>query len=122
MLTSAIQLQALITDELNRIADRPRRARLQNLLKPPELRSFGWDYGNAGERHQAWVVGQMPDGRVALVYAEEGFGPDFPWGFVFPADDSLGMDAQWHSGLEDAAIGAGILEAPPGYVVPGPRH
>ncbi len=32
------------------------------------------------------------------------------------------MDSQWHSALEDAAINAGLLPAPPGYEVPGPRQ
>ncbi len=33
----------------------------------------------------------------------------------------MGMDSQWHSGLEDAVINAGFLPAPPGYESPGPR-
>ena len=41
-------------------------------------------------------------------------------GFIFPADDSLGMDSQWHSRLEDAAISAG-LEPPPGTLF-GEHH
>jgi hypothetical protein len=52
------------------------------------------------------------------VYSPEGFGPSDPWGHIRSTDDSLGMDSQWHVGLEHAAIGAGILEAPPGYEVP----
>jgi hypothetical protein len=48
-------------------------------------------------------------------------GPSFPWGFMDAHEDSMGMDSQWHSGLEDAAIVAGLLPAPTGYEVPGPR-
>ena len=118
---TASQVQALVERELAGIASPDRRDRLQAVLHDPESRSFAWDYGAPAQRHDAWVVGRRADGEVVLVYAEKGFGPAFPWGFVFPADDSLGMDSQWHSGLEDAAIGAGIIEAPPGYVVPGPR-
>jgi hypothetical protein len=118
---NASQVQTLVERELARIASPDRRDRLEAVLHDPESRSFAWDYGALGERYDAWIVGRRADGEVVLVYAEKGFGPDSPWGFVFPADDSLGMDSQWHSGLEDAAIGAGIIEAPPGYVVPGPR-
>ena len=69
---------------------------------------------------KAWVVGHSDDGGIALVYSDKGFGPSFPWGYVY-THDTLGMDSQWHSDLEDAAIGARLLDAPPGYAVPGPR-
>ena len=114
---SATQLQNLVQGQLTRVSDPQRRARLPTFLTPPQLRSFAWDYGATDERHEVWVVGETPDHELALVYSDIGFGPQDPWGFIFPADDSLGMDSQWHSGLEDAAIGAGLLEAPPGYVV-----
>ena len=114
---SAAQLQNLIEVQLSGVPDPQRRARLQSFLTLPQLRSLAWDYGVADERHEVWIVGETPDHEVALVYSDLGFGPRDPWGFIFPADDSLGMDSQWHSGLEDAAIGAGLLDAPPGYVV-----
>lgn len=114
-------IQSLVRGEVARLASPERRARLQSLLMAPVRRSVGWDYGAPGDRFDVWVVGQNATADISLVYADEGFGPIFPWGFVFLADDSLGMDSQWHSGLEDAAICAGLLEAPPGYEAPGPR-
>lgn len=111
----------LIDDELNRIADPDRRRRLQSFLGAPVLRSLAWDYGFLGERHDVWIVGRSAAGDILLAYSDLGFGPAFPWGWVVAAEDSEGMDAQWHSGLEDAAIGGRLLDAPHGYVVPGPR-
>jgi hypothetical protein len=110
-----------VEGELALVHDLDRRERLRQLLLPPHPRNVGWDYGVAGERHEVWIVGQSADAQIALCYAEQGFGPSSPWGFIFPADDSLGMDSQWHSRLEDAAICAGLIQAPPGYRVPGPR-
>ena len=56
-----------------------------------------------------WIVAQSAGGEVALAYSAVGFGPDFPWGCVAVTADSCGMDSEWHSGLEDAAIHAGFL-------------
>jgi hypothetical protein len=121
MKTNAEQMRVLLKAELQRVTDPGRRQHLQSFLTEPSLRSFAWDYGPDGQRFEVWVVGLKPGGEVALAYAEEGFGPAFPWGFLDLAVDSLGMDSQWHSGLEDAAIGAGLVDPPPGYTVPGPR-
>lgn len=111
----------LLDAELERVSATERRTSLAALLVPPARLNLAWDYGAEGERLDCWLVGQSPGRDVLLVYCEQGFGPSFPWGFVFPPEDSMGMDSQWHSSLEDAAINAGLLEAPPGYCVPGPR-
>lgn len=121
MTKSLVELEALVDGELARMSA-ARRTSLGRLLVPPVLREIPWDYGRAGERHACWIVGRAPDGLVSLAYCDAGFGPAFPWGYLFEPDDGMGMDAQWHSGLEDAAIGAGCLSAPQGYVVPGPRE
>ncbi|QOV87369.1 hypothetical protein IPV69_13825 [Humisphaera borealis] len=114
-------MAALINSELSRVCDPAQCGRLQGLLQPPSLLSLAWDYGRPDERFDCWQVGRSLCGRVLLVYCESGFGPSFPWGFVSAAEGSMGMDSQWHSGLEDAAIGAGLLPAPAGYEAPGPR-
>lgn len=114
-------ITALIAGELARIGDAARRGRLRALLQRPARLSLAWEYGEAGERFDCWQVGCSADRRVLLVYCDRGFGPAFPWGFVFADEGSMGMDSQWHSRLEDAAIVAGLLRAPPGYKVPGPR-
>jgi hypothetical protein len=118
MLPDSVQLASLVAEELRAIVDPSRRSSVQALLRMPSRRSVGWDYGSSGARIDVWIIGGTADGSVDLVYASEGFGPSYPWGFIFPADDSSGMDSQWHAGLEHAAIGAGILNAPPGYEVP----
>ena len=112
----------LVRLELDRVANPARRASLEALLIQPRKLSLAWEYGQRDERFDCWCVGHAPEGDVLLVYCPQGFGPSFPWGFVFSESGSLGSDGQWHSGLEDAAIGIGLLEAPMGYVSPGPRE
>ena len=115
-------VSTLVRLELDRVADPGRRASLEALLIQPRELSLAWDYGQPDDRFDCWCVGQSADRDTLLVYCPQGFGPSFPWGFVFSETGSLGNDGQWHSGLEDAAIGAGLLEAPAGYESPGPRE
>ncbi len=115
-------IASLVRDELARVGDPNRRSALEALLQSPARLSLAWDYGKEGERFDCWQVGCSPERGVLLVYCERGFGPAFPWGVVFGEEGSMGMDSQWHSGLEDAAVFAGLLPAPAGYEAPGPRY
>ena len=111
-------IQQLVDAELATIDDPIRRAALAALLVTPKSFSLKWGYGMPGERYQCWLVGISPDGKTRLVYCEKGFGPSYPWGIVGIAQEWMGMDCQWHVGLEHAAIGAGALPAPSNYEVP----
>jgi hypothetical protein len=111
----------LLDDETDHVADQSHRQLLLDLLTVPRRRKLMWEYGWQ-ERLTCWQVGQSTDNDIWLVYCEDGFGPSFPWGFVFPESQSLGNDGQWYSGLVDAAIGAGLLVAPDDYQSPGPRN
>lgn len=103
-------IESLTTAELGRIRDPARRARAAAILITPRVQSIEWDYGVPGERLDCWMVGMRSDGRVAVVYCDLGFGPERPWGFVFPDDDSVGMASQWHASLEEALAAAGVLD------------
>jgi hypothetical protein len=121
-LPSLAELRGLLAAELARIGAPARRARLEGYLVEPSTRSLAWDYGDEDECIACWIIGCSPDGTIALAYCNNGFGPAFPWGAVIVKEAGMGHDAQWHSGLEGAAICLGLLDAPPGYEVPGPRE
>ncbi len=118
MKMTAVEIDAVLKLEWLGVQDSQRRSALASLLIAPECRSIGWDYGEPDERYDCWVVGRSPNGDLLLVYCDQGFGPVHPWGFIFPDEDSMGMDSQWHSSLVDVAIGAGLLSVPPDYEVP----
>lgn len=115
-------LKSLVAAELIRIGDPARRAALRALLFEPSGIRLDWNYGGPSDSFDCGLVGRSADGHVLLVYCEHGFGPSFPWGYVYAGERSMGMDSQWHSGLIHAAIGAGLISEPPGYEVPGPRE
>ncbi len=102
-------IQALLTAELERIRDPDRQSRAAAILTRPTLQSIGWDYGVPGDRLDCWLVGRSGDGGMDIVYCDGGFGPEQPWGFVFPRDDSVGMGRQWHVSLEETLAAAGLL-------------
>ena len=59
-----------------------------------------------GKMH-AW----QQDGDRALVYCEDGFGPQEPWGAVLLSQASMGDDDQWHGSLYDAAVSFGLCDS-----------
>lgn len=111
-------IHGLVAAELSNVADPARRNALKAVLVPPQRLSLKWGYGQPGERYDCWLVGLSPNGQLRLMYCERGFGPDYPWGIVPVAEERMGMDCDWHVGLEHAAINAGILPPPDNYEIP----
>ena len=114
-MTDLSSIQELVSGQLAIVEDATRRVALESILVPPRLEERDWDYGAAGERYSCWVVAEARG--LALVYCDQGFGPEFPWGFI-PSEtsESLGMDSQWCWYLEEAFVRSGMWE---GFVKPG---
>lgn len=110
------ELKAILARELAIIADAARRRALEAILIEPGIRTRAWDYGEEGEGYDYWVVAEAPEKGIELAYYEQGFGPEFPWGFLFTDEDSLGMDSQWNWYLEEAFIRSGLSTGPTGSV------
>jgi hypothetical protein len=116
------QISELVEAELARHDAPDQRTRLGAVMVTPTVIPLTWQYGEASDRFDAWLIGRSADGRIGLVYCTEGLGSgDFPWGAVLLDSGDMGMDSEWHSGLADAAIHFALIKAPLGYVVPGPR-
>jgi len=121
------RVKALVAQELSTVSDPYRREALGALLLPePRHEERDWDYGAPGERYPYWVVAEAPERGIILVYCEQGFGPEFPWGFLFtdptgqlaPEELTLGMDAQWNWYLEEAFVRSGLWPGPLGLDEP----
>jgi hypothetical protein len=118
MSRSASTMKAIVAAELERASDADCRDRLANVLVEPSFLPLSWEYGALGATRLCCVVARLGDGDRALVYCEDGFGPQEPWGAVSLAEASMGGDDQWYGSLYDAAIGAGLCMVPPGYEAP----
>lgn len=108
------EVMALVAEQVEMIADTRRRDALRSLLLPEPRREVrDWDYGASGVRYPYWVVAESVERGIILVHCSEGFGPEFPWGFLFtgaPANAermTLGMDSQWSWYLEEAFVRSG---------------
>ena len=113
MSRSAAVIKALATAELERVPDSDCRERLARVLVEPTFVSLVWEYGALGATRLCCVVARLEDGDRALVYCEDGFGPQEPWGAVSLGEASMGDDDQWHSSLYDAALSFGLCHSPP---------
>jgi hypothetical protein len=106
-------MKALATAELERVSDPDCRERLTRILVEPAFVPLAWEYGALGATRLCCVVARLEDGDRAVVYCEDGFGPQEPWGAVSLGEASMGDDDQWHASLYDAAVSLGICDSPP---------
>jgi hypothetical protein len=106
-MTDHVQIRELVEGELSRIQDAEVREALRACLVTPRVQTRQWDYGEAGEEYPCWSVAEIPEFEMELAYCEHGFGPHSPWGAVFVAESSIGMDSQWHDTLEDVFMSFG---------------
>ena len=113
MSRSVATMKALITAQLERIPDTQCRDHLARLLVEPNFISLAWEYGALGATRLCCVVARLEDGERAVVYCEDGFGPQEPWGAVLLGEASMGDDDQWHGSLHDAALSFGLCTPPP---------
>ena len=126
-MVSKEEVAALVAEQVALIEDSDRRDLLLRLLVEPRVEEREWDYGEEGERYPYWVVAESPEHHLILVYCEQGFGPESPWGWLYNGESeceeelaSLGMDAQWEWYLESALTNSGIWRGP--YSPDEPRH
>ena len=113
MSRSASAIKALVTAQLERIPDTACRDHLARLLVEPTFVSLAWEYGALGATRLCCVVARLEDGERAVVYCEDGFGPQEPWGAVLLGEASMGSDDQWYGSLRDAAVSFGLCDDSP---------
>jgi hypothetical protein len=110
------EIRALVARELSIITNVKRRQALELLLIAPVLRERAWDYGPIDQDFSYWCVAETPNREIEFAYCENGFGPTFPWGWLYQKDPTLGSDAQWNWYLEEAYMRSGVwkgLDAEP---------
>lgn len=114
------RVRRLVAEQLAIVRRPERRRAIEAVLVEPRRETREWDYGSPGECYPYWVVGEAPERGILLAYCEHGFGPEFPWGFLFTHRTgevssealTLGTDAQWNWYLEEAFVRAGLWDGP----------
>ncbi len=69
-----------------------------------------WDWSAESLSFPTWVVAESERYDYGIVYSDNGFGPDSPWGLVFSSDSNFGADYSWFSELEAAFSDSRLIE------------
>lgn len=102
---TAPDIERLVGAELEEIADLRVLTLIRSLLvTPPVWHERDWDYGEDDERYPCWTVAEHPFSGQAIVFSDDGFGPEFPWGLVPMKDTWFGMDCDWSRTLQQAFL------------------
>ena len=104
-------IASMVASELTGIAD----PRLANALKrfvvsPPRMEMRTWEWSRPAMEFPTWVAAESADYDYGLVYSDNGFGPDRPWGLVFSSHDSFGADYCWYPRLIEAFLESRLVE------------
>ena len=106
MLESPEQLESLVRAEMERIRIPEMKDFLQGHLIPPKLHYRRWDYSREPVSYPCWLVADLGQKDIGIVYSEYGHGRHNPWGAVHISGEWFGMDDRWFL-LEDAVINSG---------------
>lgn len=70
------------------------------MVEPRQTR-LKWEYGNC-EEFPAWVVGDLGERGVCVVYCLGGFGAlGSLWGLIFESSEYFGPDPGWYLSIND---------------------
>lgn len=91
---------------------------VRSLLVQPKISMRQWDYGATDTRLPCWIVLVDQTSETAIVYCEEGFGPETPWGLLStdPAR-SMGMDSGWFRTFTEAVFDSFVVTRLPIWCV-----
>jgi len=107
---SPAEVQALISIEIERISEPTLADVIRTFLVPPRMELRTWDWSNDYPQLPTWVVAESQRYDYGIVYSDNGFGPDNPWGLVFSSHTNFGADYCWYSSLESAFLQSRLVE------------
>ncbi|MEP3636370.1 MAG: hypothetical protein ABJN14_03815 [Paracoccaceae bacterium] len=92
--TDVNKLNKAIETELGNISSQQVVRHVRSLLVQPRPVILDWDYGEIGQQYPCWIVLEDAARNLGIAFANEGFGPQNPWGLVsIKGTTSMGMDS-----------------------------
>jgi hypothetical protein len=107
MVESPEKLDSLIRAEMARIRVAAMKEFLRAHLVPPKLHYRRWDYAREPVSYPCWLIADLGEKDIGIVYSEYGHVIHDPWGAVHMSGEWFGMDDRWFSTIEDAVINSG---------------
>jgi hypothetical protein len=105
------EVSAFVANQLAHFRDSEAAKTLQPFLVAPRRELRVWEWSEVPLEFPVWVVAEHPRYNYALVYSDNGFGPEQPWGLVFSSARNFGADYSWYAALEDAFKESRFLES-----------
>lgn len=102
---TAADVEALVRYDIRTLSDARVATHLASLLvASPRPLHLGWVYGAVGEAFDGFLVLDHSRSGTGIVYCQQGFGPENPWGLVFTDRGPLstGTSDGWYPRLLDA--------------------
>jgi hypothetical protein len=103
-------IQALVSEEVSRFKDPALAVALGVFLVVPRQEMRQWDWSRENVQFPTWVIAESQRYDYGIVYTENGFGPEHPWGLVFSSHTNFGADYCWYASLESAFAESRLVE------------
>ena len=104
------EIQTVVLSEIARFSDPALASALRSFLISPRMELRTWDWSAGALEFPTWVVAESQRHDYGIVYSENGFGPESPWGLVFSSHSNFGADYCWYSSLQAAFADSRLLE------------
>lgn len=103
-MSDKISIKQLLQKELEKITDPIVRAGIEKVLVEPTSHIRKWDYSTTNESFICWIIATDILTDTSIIYCEQGFGPETPWGLVSSSVSYFGMDSGWFDNLLDCYL------------------
>jgi hypothetical protein len=97
---TAGEVQALVDNEMNRIADAKITRGLRKFLITPRLELRTWDWQKPLKDYPVWVIAESSKYDYGIAFSDYGFAPERSWGLIFLSHGGFDADYCWYSTLE----------------------
>lgn len=104
------EIEAIVNAEVARFSDGGLAESFRRFVVAPRHEPRIWDWAPGALEFPTWVVAESQRYNYGIVYSENGFGPQSPWGLVFSSERNFGADYCWYSSLETAFLDSRLVE------------
>ncbi|MEM7005226.1 MAG: hypothetical protein AAF498_05050 [Pseudomonadota bacterium] len=112
-------IQDRILRELDQLSDSRVLNQIHTLIVEPYMVMRDWDYSDKGQQYPCWTVLEHQETNSGLMFCQNGFGPQHPWGLMLINGEhqSMGMDSNWYNSFMGAYFESRVPTVLPIWIV-----
>ena len=107
---SVEEVSSIVAQQMSSIQNTEIVDALRSFLVPPRLEMRVWDWTKERLEFPTFVVAESQRYNYGIVFSDNGFGPDSPWGLVFSSARNFDADYCWYATLEEAFLESRLSE------------